>query len=421
MTSQSWRHRFGLLVLAAAVPLTGCTPTGAVSPTAPPSSSTSVPASATDAQATVDRLGQAALTANRTAFLAEVADRDPSFADRARLLYDNLSGLPLDRLRFRLAATRQPLPATRQAVLGAAAWRQQATVSWRLTGETATAAATVWLTFVPDGEGVRLAGTLDTPAGPASPEPIWWTGPVTAVRAGDLTVLAGAGQPAGQWLTRTRAAVRDVRQRVTAGSARRWTGAAVVEVPASRAAFEAVLGATPGSYAEIAAVTLAEGPAATAAVRVVVNPEVTGRSDLAVATVLTHELVHVATRSADSPAPTWAVEGLADDMAFASHPGAAADSLRLLQDQVRRHGAPAALPADDAFDTGRPDLDLTYAEAWSVCRYVTDARSSAVLQRLYTALDDGTPLDRAAQDQLGMSATQLTAGWRRWLVRRAGG
>lgn len=399
--------------------LAGCSSSDRVAPD-PPSSSASV-SSRTAAQSAVDDLVRDALAGDRTAFLTRVSNRDPSFADRARLLYDNLSGLPLDRLQLRLRGTGQPLAAARQQLLGDRAWRQQATISWRLTGETASATATVWLTFVPGPTGALLAGTLDQPAGTPIAQPIWWTGPVSAVREGGVAVLVGAGQPAATWLARARAAVGDVRQRVTAGAAQTWTGTVVVEVPASRTDFESVVGAISGSYADIAAVTLAEGPAATAAVRVVVNPEVTRRlSELGVATVLTHEVVHVATRSADSPAPTWAVEGLADDVAFASHPGSAAASTRLLHERVRQHGAPAALPTNRAFGAGQPDLDLTYAEAWSVCRYVSTAWSPAALQRFYTALDDGAPLGRAAEDTLGVSSARLTAGWRQWLAAQAG-
>ena len=420
MTSPPWGW-VALLALPALVALPGCTAAPGLPP-APPASTVTAGPAADAAQPVADALVRAALADDRSAFLAATSARDPSFADRTRLLYDNLSALPLDHLQIRLRAARQTLSPARQALLGPQAWRQQATILWRLAGEPASASATVWLTFVPDPRGVRLAGTLDSPDGPVSAVPIWWTGPVRAIRDGGLTVLAGAGQPPAAWLARTRAAVRAVRTRVPGRpAASGWAKAVVVEVPASRAAFEAVVGASPGSYARIAAVTLAEGSGASAAVRVVVNPDLTRRlSELGTATVLTHELVHLATRSADSPAPTWAVEGLADQVAFASHPGAAAASTRLLRNQVRRHGAPSRPPTDDEFAAGRRDLDLVYAQAWSVCRYVADAWSPAALLRLYAALDRGTRLDRAAEDQLGVSAADLTAGWRRWLVRQAG-
>ncbi len=368
----------------------------------------------------VDELVRAARAGDRTAFAAMISSRDPSFADRARLLYGNLSALPLDRLQLRLRGAPQPLTASRQQLLGVNAWRQQATVSWRLTGESAAAEQAVWLTFASDRGQVLLAGTLDEPAGTTEPEPIWWTGPVDAVQDGRLTVLVGSGQPGDRWLERTRDAVREVRRRLRTGVARTWTGAAVVEVPASRADFESVVGAAPGSYADVAAVTLAEGSTSSAVLRVVVNPDVTRTlTEVGVATVLTHELVHRATRSPDSPAPTWAVEGLADYVAFTAHPAAAVGSQKLLLERVRQHGAPRALPADDRFGADRADLDLTYAEAWSACRYVATTWSAAGLERLYTALDDGASLDTAARDELGVSASALTTGWRRWLQRQA--
>jgi hypothetical protein len=234
-------------------------------------------------------------------------------------------------------------------------------------------------------------------------------------------VLLGSGQPADVWAARVRAAVADVRRRVTAGAAAGWTGAVVVEVPASRADFEAVLGATDGSYAPIAAVTLAEGSAATAAVRIVVNPEVSRTlAPVGVAVVLLHEMVHVATGSADSPAPTWVVEGLADYVALQAHPRAGAGAAEALLQQVRTGGAPRGLPADDRFRAGATNLAVGYAEAWLACRYVAETYSPAALQRLYTALDSGVRLDQAVEDELGVSAGALTAGWRRYVVRLAG-
>jgi hypothetical protein len=370
----------------------------------------------------VDALVEAARSHDRGAFDRGVSRRDPSFADRARELYTNLSGLPLEQLELRLQLGERELPAPRRDLLGDDAWRQPATAIWRVAGETASAAQTVWLTFaVQDGRPL-LAGTLDRPGGEPPPEPLWWTGPVTAVRAGSAWVLLGSGQSDEAWAARLGAAVADVRRRVTAGAAARWSGSVVVEVPATRADFEAVLGATDGSYRSIAAVTLAEGPAATAAVRVLVNPEVTRTlAPVGVAVVLLHELVHVATGSADSPAPTWLVEGLADYVALRAHPGAASSAADALLHQVRTRGAPRRLPADDRFRAGATDLAVSYAEAWLACRYVAETYSPAALQRLYTALDSGVGLDQAVEDELGISTGALTAGWRRYLVRLAGG
>ncbi|CAA9296050.1 MAG: hypothetical protein AVDCRST_MAG48-951 [uncultured Friedmanniella sp.] len=373
----------------------------------------------------VDGLVRAGRAGDRPAFDAGVSTADPSFADRARLLYGNLAGLPWDDLEIRLQPRRGPVTGRLRQVLGADAWQQQATVRWRLAGETATAEHAVWLTFVPDGGRARLAGTAapadpDEPDDARRPQPVWWTGPVTAAARDGVTVVLGAGQPAQGWLDRAVEAAATVRERVSAGAATRWDGGLVVEVPASRSTFEAVLGADPGSYAGIAAVALAEGPAGSA-LRVVVNPDVTrALAPVGVAVVLTHEMVHVATRSTESPAPTWVVEGLADEVALAAHPEAAVGVAEPLLARVRARGAPASLPGDEAFLAGADDLAVSYAAAWTACRYVADTWSPAALQRLYTALDRGEGLDEALEVTLGTDEERFTAGWRAALVRQAG-
>lgn len=407
--------------------LAGCS-AGTSTPLPPdgaPAAPTSASSTMVAGQAVLDELVRAARGADRSAFDQNVSTRDPSFGDRARLLYTNLSTLPLAELTLQLQPGAEPLTDSRRDLLGAAAWRQPAVARWRLTGEPAAAEHTVWLTFAVDSGRTLLAGTVDRPAGTPVPEPIWWTGPVTAVRDGTVMVVLGSGQPAQAWLRRSRNAVDAVRGVVASDASDAsdgWSGELTVEVPASRRDFEAVLGADAGSYAAIAAVTLAAGPTTSAALRVVVNPDVSRRlAPVGVAVVLTHETVHVATHSADSPAPTWAVEGFADYVALQAHPGAADEAVEPLLSQVRRSGPPSALPGNERFRAGEPDLAVTYAAASSLCRYVATTYSAASLRRLYNALDAGEPLERAAPDQLGVSATRLTADWRRYLRRLAGG
>ena len=55
---------------------------------------------------TVDALVQAARTRDRKGFERLISDRDPAFPDRARLLYGNLSTLPLTRLQIRVEPAR---------------------------------------------------------------------------------------------------------------------------------------------------------------------------------------------------------------------------------------------------------------------------------------------------------------------------
>jgi hypothetical protein len=407
-----------LTALVLALTLAGCGTPSAPPPAPPPASATA--AAPAPAQLVVDDLLRAARAGDRPAFDAAVSTADSSFADRARLLYGNLRALPWAALDVQLQPRREPVPGRLADLLGPDAWRQAATVRWRLDGETATAEHSIWLTFTPTGGRPQLAGTEPPTDEPARPQPVWWTGPVTAASRAGVTVLVGSGQPPKDWLDRAAAAAAEVRRRVSAGAARRWDGALVVEVPASRAAFEAVLGADPGSYAGIAAVALSEGPAAGAALRVVVNPEaIRALTPLGVAVVLTHETVHVATRSPDSPAPTWIVEGLADQVALAAHPEAAAGVTEPLLERVRAEGPPDGLPGDEAFLAGADDLAVSYAAAWTLCRHIADTWSAEALQQLYTALDSGQGLDEALSATLDTDERRLTAGWRSALEQQA--
>ncbi len=374
------------------------------------------------AQRIVDATLAAARRADRPTFLAQLSPRDPVFRDRARQLFDNLSGLPLSQLQARLLPARYRLSPARQQVLGADAWVQAVTVSWRLAGDGAAADHRVWFTFVPDGADLRVAGLIDRPAGePAGRQPSWWLGPVQAVRRGPVTVVVGSGQSAEVWRTSVGRALAQAVRHLPASAGAPENPTLVVEIPATTADFERVVGAATGSYAEVAAATLAEGSSARAALRIVVNPVAARRLTAdGLQLTLTHEAVHVLTRSPQSPAPTWAVEGLADWVALQAYPGSAAGVAAPLLRQVAAQGPPAALPADADFEAGAGRLEPAYAQSWFVCRYLAST-SPDRLGRLYRELDRGRTLDQATATVLGGTAADLTAGWRNYLRAEAGG
>ncbi|SEQ62952.1 basic secretory family protein [Microlunatus flavus] len=384
---------------------------------ADPTPSTGEPVPATVAQPqqhAVDQLLAAGAAGDRAAWDARVAPADAAAADHARVLFDNLRTLRLARLHARLTGARLQLPAARQAALGSGAGVVQAQLTWRLPGESADASATVWLTLVPGADGPRLAGTGDGPDLDSSPQPLWWLGPTVRVDRGPVTVLVGAGQDADRWAGLAARAAAAVRADLPAPLARRWDGRAVVEVPASTADFARVLGADPAAYARTAAVTRPEGPTTEAAVRVVVNPSTADDPADELGTLLTHETVHVATRSGRSPAPLWVVEGLAEHVALQAHPDQRAAEVAALR---AAPGGPA-LPPDAAFAAGAHDVTAAYARAWLACRAVADHRGEAALGRFYAALDAGSSLDRAARSTLGVRGGTV-ARWADDAVRRA--
>jgi hypothetical protein len=114
------------------------------------------------------------------------------------------------------------------------------------------------------------------------------------------------------------------------------------------------------------------------------------------------------------------VEGLAEWVALRGRPGGTSFGTAELLAAVRRDGPPRGLPPNEAFGADRDRLNRAYAEAWLACRYVAEIYSVADLGGLYAELDRGRSLDEASRVVLGVDAAELTAGWRRFLVRQAG-
>jgi hypothetical protein len=374
-------------------------------------------------QAVLDQITQATEAGDPNAFAAVVSDRDSSFPKRARMIFENLRVLPLSTFRLNARSSFSELSAARRNQLGPASWVQQATVSWQLQADTAAAEHTVWLTMVSSGDMTQLAGTTDLPGGTGQAEPLppWWLEPVAVKRVGDATVLVSARLNPDRWANAANAAVTKISPRV-GGVGRGWSGGVVVEVPGTTGLFERVLAVPDGSYDQIAATTWADGAnLVKAPLRIVVNPIAAGKlSDLGLKLLLAHEATHVATHSVDSPAPTWAVEGFADYVAYQAYPEAREAAAAPLLARVRDGKVPRALPEDDRFRASTNRLDLAYAEAWLACRYVAERYSRAQLDQLYQQLDAGKKLDQAVRSVLDVSEAQFVSGWRSYLSALAG-
>jgi hypothetical protein len=412
-----------LVVAAVGLLLFGCSAPAAIPPPGPlPSEPAPTDTPRLDqVRTTVDALVRAVRERDRTSFDGLISDRDRTFPDRARLLYDNLSTLPLTRLNMRVEPAEFGLTETRRQLLGTSAWTQRAMVSWRLAGDDAEVEHLVWLTFLADGGQVKLAGTIDQPhTNVREQQPSWWLGPLTASERGGAAVVVGAGQSLARWTTRAADALDHVRHDLPNGLRPSWTGHVVIEVPATQRDFDLVLGQPSGSYAAIAAVTHREGTAR-GAIRIVVNPKTSQLKSAELQAVLEHEMVHVATASPDSPAPVWAEEGLAEWVATRDSAVERREAADDVLSTVRDHGAPRSLPSDKEFQAGARNLRFAYAEAWLACRYIADRYSETQLGRLYGELDRGRSLDEASRATLGLSEARLIAGWRAYLVRLAHG
>jgi hypothetical protein len=367
------------------------------------------------AQATVDAFVAAGRRGDRAAAATLVSARDPVFFGRAAVWAANLDRIDWSRLTWTVGSQQVLLSDARRAALGPDAWVQPVTVSWALPGQSRIAREEVWLTFVdePSGHGgrtTRLAGDGDHPVA-ASPVPVWLQQPVRLHSDGLALVLTG-NDDAADWLRRTAAARRAVAERIGV-AARDGDAPLVVEIPQSRSAFERTLGVDSGSYAAVAAAAWPMGSVPGAApIHVVVNPAQSRQlSRLGRDVLLTHEAVHVATRSPISPAPTWLVEGYADQIAYQAYPAGAAPAERTVGRAVRTRGTPGDWPAEADFAPGANDLDLSYDLAWMACRSIATAYGAPALNRFYAAVDSGASLGEAAA-RIGTTERTLRQRWR---------
>lgn len=118
--------------------------------------------------------------------------------------------------------------------------------------------------------------------------------------------------------------------------------------------------------ADTAAVTV--GPEDAPAKAVYVNgPAFDGLSDQGRQIVLTHELVHVASRATgDSDAPTWLEEGFADYVAYR---GTNLSSQQIAGEALNA-SLPGSLPTTADFDASGSKAAIAYGRSWAAVRVV---------------------------------------------------
>ncbi|MFB7878947.1 peptidase MA family metallohydrolase [Nocardia sp. NPDC056064] len=206
-----------------------------------------------------------------------------------------------------------------------------------------------------------------------------------------------------------------------------WNRAPVIVVAGTPAEFTALTrsAGTPAA-ADVAAVSLTGSyPPGTRPTdqRIVFNPDARRRvGDEGLATLLRHELTHVATRAATGDgAPQWLLEGYAEFVAQRDRGATFSQIAPTLTTRLRANTLPTDLLADAAF-TGT-DAAYAYEAAWSTCAFLADRFGADRLTTLYQRLAGG-PQSAAAQDAaftavLGISRAELLDGWRAWLRARA--
>jgi hypothetical protein len=368
----------------------------------------------------VPRASPAAAAAAVESFVAAVAARDDEglrelapAGDAAAA--DELSGIAHNAEALDLREVRARYVDQVGTVDPDGRWTGVVDLTWRIGGlDAAASRADVAIAFAPDGDGLGIAGFGSTDRGRV---PVWLRGRLSVARADDVLVLVDGARAEALAVARRVARGIDVVRRVLPD----WRSPVVVEVPASAADLDEALGASPGTYAGIAAVTTTAGSPEEpdAPIHVFVNPDVTaGLRRAGAQVVMSHELVHVATDAPRTPMEPWLLEGFADYVALRGTSLPDRTTLGRAIAAARRDGAPAELPSAADFDTRASDLQARYEEAWLACRIVSERLGEEGLVAVYDAAAAGQPVGRALTRE-GLAPRSLTREWREQLMALA--
>ncbi len=298
------------------------------------------------------------------------------------------------------------------AVAQDGSWTAAVDLTWAVEGfDREPARAEVIIGFKANGDRVAITGL----GGGDRITPLWLSQRLAVRRTRSALIMAAgdnASREARDYLQRVRGAIPVVRRVLP-----QWRPSVVVEVAASAVALDAALNVPAGTYAAIAAVTAqADGSGRIdAPVRVFVNPEVTGRLRGAGAqVVISHELVHVATKAATAVIDPWLLEGFADYIALRDIDLPLSFTAAQARGSVRRGGVPDHLPGTAEFDPAASDLEAAYELAWLACLEVVDRVGEQGLVRAYQAASDGAST-REALASVGLSTAEVLRGWQRRL------
>lgn len=370
----------------------------------------------------------AVLRHDRDAFLATVDPTATTFLRRQAALVDALRDVPLASWSYELDAVRGHRRTTAlDKKYGASWWAPNVTLRYALAAfDRAPAVQPQGLTFV-QRTGRWYVGADNDFAGSshATVRDLWDGGPVVTARGRSCLVL---GHPRSTPLVHALVAECDAAvPRVTAVWGTGWAQRVVLVVPDDPAELGRIV-PDAGDVSQIAAVATAElvSPATgyhPVGDRVIINPvNFAQLGSLGRRVVLTHEVMHVASRGATGPqVPTWFVEGLADYVGYQGVRLPLSVAAQELRADVRAGRLPSRLPSDGAFNGSRKDLAQTYEQSWLAVVLLSKTYGRAAVLRLYRDVGaDPAPgaLERAMKRDLHTTVAAFTRAWRADLQRR---
>lgn len=375
----------------------------------------------------LDRRAAAVLARDRDAFLATVDPHAPAFAGRQAALFDALAEVPLSSWRYELDPTREADPGDLATRHDAPVWLPQVVLRYGHPDDgTAPLVASQVLTLVLRPEGWRVAADDEVETPVRTARALWDHGPVVAVTGRRVLVLGHPEQRAV--LERLAEETDRVVPDVTAAWGEDWSQRVVVLVPRDHEELDRLLdGQVDTTGLAALAVAQREGgdPRRPVGDRVVVAPEALARlGPVGRRVVLTHEVVHLATRrSSAPPVPLWLVEGYAHHVAHRAagvEPDPAGTGLARA---VAAAGLPDSLPGTDGF-RGAEDLTVVYELARLAVADLAERYGDDGVVRLYRRLraepagrDPDAAWRDALREVLGTTPEAVLRDWRAAVAR----
>jgi len=372
-------------------------------------------------QDVLDTASQAFLTGDVDLLEPVLAEPAGAFGQAWRDRVEHMQALPLDSYRLRVGESLPDLATERvRARYDDPVQVVHVVEELVLDGfDPSPAVAHLYLTMVDTDDGWRLAGLRDAEAlGLVSAMNLWDLGPVVATRDGDVLALHGPDGPdIGVLVSETRSALQDAADRWPL----EWPRRAVVIVPRDEDQLATMLNVTfdlSNFVAFATATTVRSGTSwELTGSRVVLNPQrFLGRASDSRQRILTHELIHVASRPSAGPVvPNWLEEGVAQ--VWGDQRSATGTALL-----ANLPVAQWELPRDNQFTTGGTQrIHLSYQTAWSFLDHLVARFGADRVGAFYLAAGQGNVgepgtrsylVDRAAREVFDQSLEELVQAWR---------
>jgi hypothetical protein len=372
--------------------------------------------------ALLDRRAAAVKAKDKTAFMADVDQSDPTVVKREQQLYDNLSKIPFAELRYELLPWRKDaqlfLSKSVRDRFHQAAHVGAVVVHYRIQGIDSKSVTAPWLpVFAYVGGHWKIgAETADKNLPYGANGQAWDAAGAIQVQrsARVVAVLSADDSDRGPYLLQLAEKALDRLALTRPGG---WDGKVFVTAVQDKRIFDTYFADSPERVAQVAAIAVPyydrvpdwTGSPVYAATRIVFNPQELSAQPEELAHDLTHEFAHAAMGPVTSGnTPRWLVEGFAEYAAYNGISVPAAWVKRALGDLDVSGG----LPTDEAF-YGEP---RNYVGAWLLCKMIAEKYGQAKLIKLYEGFQRESSAITVIQESLGTDQSTLETQWQQYVA-----